>query len=78
MKFFIVVAYCVLFFVALARADDDDGEDAAGHSASQFNGNNIGDISNVQSKNKKNPPRLGVSAIHHTLAQLLLQINSQV
>lgn len=53
MKFFIVLAFTVVFFSAFTRADDDSEEDEddapqAFSSALQLNGNNVGDINNIK------------------------------
>lgn len=53
MKIFLVLAFTVVFFAALTRADDeseedDDSEPKAFASALQLNGNNVGDINNIK------------------------------
>lgn len=56
MKFFLVLAFTVVFFSAFTRADDDNEEDEddddeepqAFSSALQLNGNNVGDINNIK------------------------------
>lgn len=64
MKFFVLLAFGVVFLTVFTRADDeseekeseddddDDGEDAqALSSALQLNGNNVGDINNIKGLN---------------------------
>lgn len=61
MKFFLLLAFGVVFLTVLTRADDesseeeeeeeseeDDDEPQAMSSAMQLNGNNVGDINNVK------------------------------
>lgn len=59
MKFFVLLAFGVVFLTIFTRADDDseeeeseeddEGEDAqALSSAMQLNGNNVGDINNIK------------------------------
>lgn len=63
MKFFVLLAFGVVFLTVFTRADDeseeeeseeddDDGEDAqALSSAMQLKGNNVGDINNIKGLN---------------------------
>lgn len=56
MKFFVLLAFAVVFLTVFTRADDeaeeedDDGGDEpqAVSSALQLNGNNVGDINNIK------------------------------
>ena len=65
MKFFVLLAFGVVFLTVFTRADDhseeedseedsdeaEDGEAQALSSAMQLNGNNVGDINNIKGKN---------------------------
>lgn len=58
MKFFVLLAFAVVFLTVFTRADDesekeedddDDGDEPqAVSSALQLNGNNVGDINNIK------------------------------
>lgn len=55
MKFFVLLAFAVVFLTVFTRAEDeesaeeeDNHEPQAGSSALQLNGNNVGDINNIK------------------------------